>query len=380
MEIKFKEDENGKIHDSDAIFEKLDEHLDNEEYDAVISKILGIPRKKWSNKLRFKLICAYSDKRDFDSAENELDELEPLCVTAEDMAKCQYMRGYIFYMTDKEIMAREHYNAALKIDPDYAKSIELEAEIAECDSLIKNDNAALRALFARISKDLASRCAQTPKKTALTEEQFQMRLGFFPGIRKLPGFDAPIQFENFFMKYEGEDKENCLRWFERFYGITDEESFFNYIQNDFGCNISRMANDVTAYLNGKPNFDVSQLNDTGKFAFGNCVEFIRQFAGYLPKAGVLAWDLGEKIGFARHAYYAGLIGNFDYCKGMLALGDAAKLNFSSWEEYMLSLLCGAALYMFNIDNYGISGAVEFTKNMYQYLMNSDLPDVKWISG
>ena len=377
MELKFKEDENGKIHDSDAIFERIDEQLDNEEYDAVISRILSIPREKWSNKLRYKLICAYSDKRDFDSAEEELDEFEPLCETAEDKARCQYMRGYVCYMTDKEIMARAHYNAALQLDPEYAKGIDLEAEIAECSSLIKNDLTALRALFTRAGKELRERCGRNPKKLTITDEQFQMRLGFFPGIRKLPGFEHPIGFETYFMKYEGEDKEKCLQWFDRFYGITDEESFFNYIQNDFGCNITRMANDVTAYLNGKPNFDVAELNETGKFAFDNCVEFVRQFADFIPKAGVLAWDIGEKIGFARHAFYAGIIGNFDYCKGMLTLGDAAIANFSGWEEYMRSLVCGAALYSFNLDNRSISGAVEFTKNMLNFLMNSDLGDVEW---
>lgn len=377
MEIKFKEDENGKIHDSDAIFDRLDEQLDNEEYDAVVSRILAIPHEKWSNKLRFKLICAYNNQRDFDKSENELDEVETLCKTPEDKARYQYMRGYICYMTDKEIMARAHYNAALQIAPEYAKSIQLEEEIAECTDLIKNDLAALRSLFAKACKDIKSRCEQKPNKLSLTDEQFQLRLGFFPAIRKIPGFEHPIGFENYFMQYEGEDKEKCLQWFERFYGINNEESFFDFIQNDFGSNISRMANDVFAYLNGEPNFDIEQLNDSGRLSFESCVEFVRQFGDVLPKAGILAWDIGEKIGFARHAYYAGLIGNFDYCKGLLTLGEAARTSFSSWDEYMRSLLCGAALYMFSIDNFSISGAMEFAKNMFMFLMNSDLADVEW---
>lgn len=379
MEIKFKEDENGKIHDSDAIFDRIDEQLDNEEYDAVVSRILAIPREKWSNKLRFKLICAYNNQRDFDKSEDELDEIEPLCESPEDKARFRYMLGYICYMTDKEIMARAHYTAALQIAPEYAKSIELEDEIAECSGLIRNDLAALRSLFVKIGKDLASRCKQSPNKLSITDEQFQLRLGFFPAIRKIPGFEHPIGLENYFMKYEDEDKEKCLQWFERFYGINNEETFFDFIQNDFGSNVSRMANDVVAYLNGTPNFDVAQLNDMGKLSFESCIEFVRQFGDVLPKAGVLAWDIGEKIGFARHAYYAGLIGNFDYCKGLLTLGDAAVKNFSSWNEFMRSLLCGAALYMFNIDNFSISGAVEFTKNMFHFLMNSDLPDTEWKS-
>lgn len=376
MEIKFKEDENGRIHDSDAIFDKIDEQLDNDEYDAVVSKILAIPRKKWSNKLRFKLICAYNNRRDFEKSDAELDEIAPLCETDEDKARYQYMRGYICYMTDREIMARAHYGNALKIAPEYARSIELEDEIAECSELIEKDFSAMRAMFAKMLGDLTTRC-EKPDKASITDEQFQLRLGFFPSIRKIPGFEHSIGLENYFMKYDDGDKQMCLRWFERFYGITNEETFFDFIQNDFGSNVSRMANDVIAYLVGKPNFDTAQLNDAGRLSFDSCVEFVKSFGNFIPKAGVLAWDLGEKIGFARHAYYAGIIGNFDYCKGLLTLSDTAAANFSSWNEYMRSLLCGAALYMFNIDGFSVSGAMEFTKNMYKFLMNSDLPDVEW---
>ncbi|MDE6727034.1 MAG: hypothetical protein K2J80_03720, partial [Oscillospiraceae bacterium] len=228
MNIKFKEDENGKIHDSDAIFNKIDEHIDNEEYDAVVSKILAIPREKWSNKLRFKLICAYSNQKDFEKSENELEEIQPLCETNEDRARYLYMRGYILYMSDREILARQNYRAAMQFDPEYAKSIDLESEIAECGDIIEEDLARLRALFEKIATDVAKYCAKDSEKIALTDEEFQLRLGFFPGIRRIPGVKKPIGFKNYFFKYNDEDKEKCLLWFSQFYGITDTESFFKF--------------------------------------------------------------------------------------------------------------------------------------------------------
>ncbi|MDE6733555.1 MAG: DUF1266 domain-containing protein [Oscillospiraceae bacterium] len=379
MEIKFKEDENGRIHDSDAIFEKIDEQLDNEEYDAVVSRILAIPRGKWSNKLRFKLVCAYNNQHDFEKSEAELDELAPLCQSGEDMARYRYMRGYICYMTDREIMARFHYSAAVQLAPEYAKSIELKDEIAECTEIIEKDYANMSAMLVRMFDDLQTRC-EKQNKLSITDEQFQLRLGFFPAIRKIPGFEHPVGLDNYFMQYNDEDKAKCLQWFERFYGITNEDTFFDFIQNGFVNNVSRMTNDVLAYLIGKPNFELSQLNESGRLSFESCVGFVKGFGKFIPNAGVLAWDIGEKIGFARHAYYSGLIGNFDYCKGLLTLADAARENFSSWNEYMRSLLCGAALYMFNMDNFSISGAMEFMNNMFLFLMNSDLPDVEWKSS
>lgn len=377
MEFKFKEDENGKIHDSDAIFEKIDEQLDNEEYEAVVSKILAIPRKKWSNKLRFKLICAYSNQKDFEKSERELDEIQPLCETNEDRARYLYMRGYIFYMSDREILARQNYRAAMQFDPEYAKSIDLESEITDCSEIITEDLARLRALFDKIAADVRTYCAKDPQKLKLSDEEFQMRLGFFPGIRRIPGFKNAVGFKNFDFKYNREDREKCRLWMSRFYGITDKESFFKFIQRDMNCNVSQMASDAAAYLAGKPHFDVSELNEVGKFAFGNTVEFVRQLVGCLPKAGALAWDICEKIGFARHAYYSGMIEKNDYCTGMKGLSDTAKANFSGWEEYIRSLLCGAALYMFGVGDWSISEAVKFAENMTGLVLKSDLGSLSW---
>ena len=377
MDIKFKEDKNGKIADSDELFKKIDEQLDNEEYDAVVSEILSIPREKWSNKLRFRLINVYSNKKEFAKAEKELDETAELCEVPNDVARCHYSRGYLCYMDDKDIMAREHYKNAAKIDPEYAKEIDLEDDIKECSQLIAEDLSGYHSVCETVCAQIKERCAENGKKRDISAEGFQMRLGFFSGIRKLPGFEKPLGFEDYFAEYEGWDKVKCLKWFENFYGITDEESFFHHIQTNRGCNTARMIYDVAAYLAGKPHFDIKELDEGGRFAFETTAMFVTTFLEYLPKAGVLAWDIGEKIGLARHAQRCGLIDSTEYCKGMLALSENAKNSFSSWEEYMRSLIFGAGLYMFSIDQWSISGAAKFVSRMAPLLISSDLADVIW---
>lgn len=377
MEIKFKEDENGRIADNDTVFDMLNERIDKEEYGAVISKITSIPREKWSNKLRFLLICAYNNQREFDKAEKELNEMTDLCETPNDRARYCYQRGYMCYETGLDIAARQFFADVLKNDPEYAESIDIESDIKDCDAEISNDLAALHELCGKISADIKKRCGDNSVKRKLTAEEFQTRLGFFPAIRKLPGFEHPMGFGDYFTQLKGEDKEKTLKWFKNFYDITDTESFFNHIQTDRGCNIARMAVDALAFLSGKPNFDVNELNDGGKFAFGNSVMLVDQFAEYLPRGGILAWDISEKIGFARHAYRCGIIGNTDYCRGMLLMSDTAKNSFSGWEEYMRSLIYGAAMFIFGIDNWNIKSAVNFVSQMAPLMLKSDLADVSW---
>ena len=377
MDKKIKTDKSGKILDSDNLFKKLDEMLDNEEYSAVVSEILSIPREKWSNKLRFLLVCAYNNLKDFTHAERELDEVAELSEKPNDVARCHYSRGYLCYMRDNEIMAREHYRKAAEADPDYANEINLEEEIDECGKLISEDLSGFHSLCETVTAEIGKRCAESGRKKDISEEAFQVRLGFFPAVRKLPGFEHPIGFGDYFVQYDKEDKKKCRQWFENLYGITDKDSFFRHIQTDIGCNNARMFYDVAAYLTGKPNFDVKELDDNGRFSFENAVMFISTFIGYLPKAGVLAWDICEKIGFARHAYACGLIGNTDYCQGMLALSDTAKRNFPDWDAYMRSLIFGAGLYMFIQDEWSISGAAGFVSTLTPVLLKSDLAEVRW---
>lgn len=377
MDIKFKEDKSGKIDDSDKLFDKIDEQLDNEEYDAVVSGILSIPREKWSNKLRFKLICAYNDQREFQKAGEELDEIAPLCEIPNDRARYHYMRGYVCYMNDKEITARKHYKEAAKIDPEYAEEIKLSEDIADCDSIIMENLAKLREMSGKARHDIRVRCSQSAEKRKLSEEEFRMYLGFFPAFRILPGTKTPPGFKDYFGKAEGEERDKTREWFAGCYGVTDTASFFEHLQKSRDCNLARMTDDVMAFLLGKPSFDLKALNEDGRFAFENSVIFVRQFAEYLPRGGTSAWDIGEKIGYARHAYRCGIIGKDDYCRVMNLFSDEARKLFSSWEEYMCSLIYGAAMFVYSLDNWNIMEAMRFVADMMGMILRLDIGDVSW---
>lgn len=372
-----KEDKNGKIDDSDELFDKIGGQLDNGEYDAVVSEILSIPREKWSNKLRFDLVCAYNDMKDFKKAVAELAEAAPLCETAHDKARYNYLRGYICYMNDKEIAARRFYRDAAKIDPEYAVEIKLEEDIADCGAIIAENLAELRKICGLARRDIRLRCSQKADKKKLSDEEFTTRLGFFPAIRILPGFDAPMGFGGYFDRLERVEKEKTRQWFADYYGVTDAESFFEHLGKSRDCNLSRMTDDAMSFIAGRPTFDIRQLTEDGMFAFENSINFVRQFAEYLPRGGISAWDIGEKIGFVRHAYRCGLIGKDDYSRTMRMLTEDAKKRFSSWEEYMCSLIFGAAVFVYSLDDWNIVGAISFIADMMGIILRHDLGDVSW---
>lgn len=378
--MEFTLDENGKILDNDELYALLDEWYDSDEHEKIALTITAVPREQWSVKLHFRLISAYNNLKRFDDARTELDKIRPECHTPAQQAKFRYMHGYIYFMEDKELMAISCYKDAVAIDPEDTAELELDKEIAECRGYVEKELKKLGGLSERICNDIKRECALKPEseKADITEEEFTMYLGFLSAIRKTPGMERGLGFKNFFTKYNGEDKNKVLKLLEMF-GITGRESMLEHYQKDVGCNLAQMYNDVPPYLDGNPNFDLSELNDFGKENFLNAAEFFKPFYKYLPPAGVLAWDLSEKMGFLRLAFSCDMITNSDYCAATMYIREAAQQNFSSFEEYLLSLAFGCGVYMYDCNDWSIVSAMEYMRNMMPLLLNGDLPRVKWLS-
>lgn len=374
---EFTLDENGKISDSDPIYQKLDKQYDAGDYDGIIAAVLGVPREKWSNTLHFRLISAYNNKKDFEDSLNELKSIRPACETPVDLAKFYYMSGYVYFMTDKEMLALSLYKLGLEADPQNVSELDLENECNDCLEYINEDLNALHAASGDAVKKIAARCAEKPDKIDVADPDFVLQLGFLFAVRILPGMTRGLGMDVFDLKFEGEERETVLRCLAEFYHTTDNASFMEYIKNDRYCNLSSMVDDIMARLMGKPSFDPDILDRAGKEAFDNSTFFVRPFAEFLPKAGILAWDINEKMGLARYAYSCDLLGYDDYKAAMLALSDVAKANFSSSEEYLRSLVFGCAMYAFDVGEWNIGGAVEFLNRMLELLLQSDLPDIKW---
>ncbi len=370
-------DEKGRISDSDPVYDKLDEWHDNEDFNSIISAILAVPREMWSNKLHFRLISAYNNKKDFDSAAKELEEIHTCCESPQDLAKFYYMNGYIYFMTDREMLALSLYKLGLEADPENTSGLNLEAECRECLEYIDEDLNALHAASADASARIAARCGNVSEKFDAADPDFMLHLNFLFAVRILPGMTHGIGLGDLFQKFAGEERTAVLRYLSGKFGITDRASLLESISKDRYCNLGMMVDDIMARLAGKPSFDADILDKAGREAFDNATFFVRPFAEFLPRAGVLAWDINEKMGLARYAYSCDLLSREDYFAAMMALTDTAKERFSSVEEYLRSLVFGCAMYAFDVDCWNIAGATQFMQKMLEMLLNSDLPDMEW---
>lgn len=368
-------DENGKITPESGLFKQLDKWHEEDEYTQIVEAVLAVPLENRSNKLWFRLISAYNNMSQFDKAREELDKIEPFCDNPADLSRFHYMHGYIHYSEDREYLAIEEYRRGIAADPDDSIGLNLHDSIEDCRGYITENLTKLHSLAERIYNDIRERCREKSDKTKLSEEEFTLYLGFLPALRVIPGHEKAIGF-GYFRKYEDAEKQVAIDWLRNAFGITDRDSLVDFYQNSMHCNINNRAEDARSYLAGTPRFNVDELNEDGRYALDCYAEFIGTFNEFLPEAGVLAWDISEKISFVRQAYACDLIPNTDFSKCMLYLHDYAREKFASFEEYILSLAFGAALFMFNMGKLNIIQSIDFLARTAP-LLKMELPDLEW---
>ena len=373
------DDSSGVIKDDDAIYEKLDKWHDDKEYDKIAEAILDIPFERWSNRLWFRLISAYNNLKQFDKAQLELEKLKSRCSSPADLAHWYYMNGYIQYMNNRIFSALHFYEDGLAADPDDTEDLDLKQEIDDCWVQIKKDLKILHDISDNIVKDIKLRCTEKAEseRFKLSDEQFTLELGFLPGIRKIPGQERGLGFNEYFKRFEGEKKEMAKGWLEKLFDITDFESFKGFMKTNINCNMAHFANDAIAAIDKRPNFELSELNTQGKRLFQDTTLFVNAFAEYLPEAGTYAWDICEKIGYLRCAYAVDYLPQEHYISCMMSLTEEAKAKFSSQEEYITSLVFGCGLYMFMMDECSIDSGVKFLCQMATFILNGDLPHILW---
>ncbi|MBD5081701.1 MAG: DUF1266 domain-containing protein [Ruminococcaceae bacterium] len=373
------EEYTGIIKDDDAIYENLDKWYDDNEYDKIAEAVLGVPFERWSNQLWFRLISAYNNLKQFDKAEVELQKLKPRCESPADIAHWLYMNGYIRFTNNKTFSALHLFEDGHAADPDDTGELDLQQEIDDCWVQIKKDLKILHDISDNIVKDIKLNCSKEADsdKLKLTDEQFTLVLGFLPGIRKIPGQERGLGFNEYFKRFEGEEKEWAKDWLKKLFNISDNESFKAFLQKSIYCNMAHFGDDTLAVINKNPNFQISELNDQGKRLFQDTTLFVNAFAEYLPKAGTHAWDICEKIGYLRYAYAVDYIPQEHYIDCMMALTEEAKANFDSTEEYVTSLIFGCALYMFMLDDCSIDSGIKFLSQMAAYILHGDLPHILW---
>ncbi len=376
MKTKFILDENGKISDSDPIYEKLSECYENDEFDKILETINEIPREIWSNRLWFMFIKTLSNKSELYAARKELYSIADKCKTSKDKGIFLYMLGHLCDMENKDIKALNFYKKAVEQNP----SRDLTEDIKRCEKDLKASLEIVGPTLDCIIKDIDRFIRLVPNKNKLKPDENKLAffIGLIPSKRNIECIDGCIDSANIFEKVDDNKKEALREWLFDRHKITDIKTYRKTCDGLF-C-INGRYTDMAAYMSGRPQFSPDKLKGEPKEAWDACKMFFKDFVERLPDGDVTAWDIGEKMGLLRWTYACDIISDSDYVLAVMELTDEIKKRYSSWREYLISYIFGSGMFLFCLNEYNIVSAMDFVSSVAENLLNSDIYKYKWIDS
>lgn len=376
--MDFKLDENGKLLDSDEIYDKLDELEELGDYKGMVELIASVPSGERSLKLNFVLASALINAEDYRGATALLRQIYPDCKEQADLAQIFYYSGYaVSALGGNFVLGLSLFKDALANDPKDELGLDIVQECRDCAAEIEAQIAVLHELCLKAAAVIADMCKKADSGAVFEGMGLAARLSFFNIFRNAPGLASPLGSDDGADKPECADKAALADWLDKLVGVRDHDSMIEMFRTERSFNIASLADDVICYLKGKPKFDLDILDEKSRGAFNTYTMLIECFVNYLPPAGLLAWDIAKRIAVVRFAFGADLISDEDYKKTMDELLASAK-GFGDSEEFLLSLLFGSVTAAFDAESANLSAAVRALNLTMPEILNCDLPGSVWI--
>lgn len=205
------------------------------------------------------------------------------------------------------------------------------------------ERAAILDAISRLRGDLKAR--PKPQEPAPLElDKFILLLGGVSALRKIPGIDAHMGFEELYFCPTQAQAEQVRGHLREMFDVTDQETLLDACDQMFSAGME-YAQFLTFWAEA-PSFDENELEPRGKAAFSACKDYAALYRDLVGEKGFYAWDISERIGLLRAACACGIIDAREFRAIGWELARLATDVYSSWEEYALSLICGAVYFMF----------------------------------
>ena len=173
-------------------------------------------------------------------------------------------------------------------------------------------------------------------------DEFIALLAGVSALRKTPGIPGPNESgPNYFITLpkcaSHMEEMACQAHLEKIFGITDKESMVDFCNRELRCHSNYL--DFEGFWEGRPPFDLSQLNGGGLEFFQVARDFSAQFYPIVGHKGYLAWDISECVGHLRAGYACGLLTREEFDE-MAEHWIVQAQIFEDWTDFAISLVCG----------------------------------------
>lgn len=211
--------------------------------------------------------------------------------------------------------------------------------------------------------------AETDKgeKYAVDRKMFTLMLSGISTCRKVPGIDRHMGYEELYFCQTEEDKAKVREHMRKAFGVTGKENLLQTCEQLF--HVGREYRDFWGFWQNKPGFDIGKLTTEAKEIFEKCKDYAHHFKLFTEERGFWAWDINEKIGLCRLAAACGILTEEEFWQMTEPWVKQTVMIYSSWEDYAVCSLCGAAYFMFENCGFREDDVKEFFELNYNLLLH-----------
>lgn len=157
--------------------------------------------------------------------------------------------------------------------------------------------------------------------------------------------------ENFFrldMNFADEMRADCLDLLQEMWDVHDRSSALDSIQGLFTTGHRTKFNALKANTQSlykfkeifKFDFDESEEIQLSDEEFEKLITWVKRANDFVPKCGILAWDVSRYIHLVRMCFYVGYLSDQEAWQKLNAIWPLVDGKFLSWNEYAQSFLIG----------------------------------------
>ncbi|MBQ7066968.1 MAG: DUF2185 domain-containing protein [Lachnospiraceae bacterium] len=233
----------------------------------------------------------------------------------------------------------------------------------EAENIVKD----MEKLFAALKNQ-----TEAASKRKIDKVQFVLLLGGVSVCRKIPGIHKHMGYEELYVCESEEDKANVKAHLQRMYGIENKDDLLAVCNRMYSSDEDYLQ--FETFWEGKPAFDVKQLNDQGRETFEACKSFAKLFEPLVKHGGFFAWDCNERIGLLRAAHACDILSEEDFWELTVPLSVEAATRYDSWMEFAISCLCGSVYFMFcqcGMKEDGTKQFYEINRQLIVHLLDKD---------
>lgn len=359
------------------LYEELCGLWEQRHYEEIIEAVGELEHEERSNRVWFFMIESYNELQQFKRSFRELERMKECCVSPEDKVKWHYLNSYAMFFSGKQMLAEYNLEKGLALDAENAQLLELQGRIREKE---EKATARVKELLGRMDavlEEMKQKAEKEGTHKGCDGETFSLLLSYPAVMRTVPGIDGCIGMDPLYTCKSEKDADAVKHYLWSAYQALEADELAKKALTEWSTRDDFRY--FSNYWRNGEKYKIEGLSEIGEANFGYFERFARLFRDTVGEGGFCANEMSEMANLFRIQFACGMITEEELAGRMRAMAKAVRENFSSWEEFARSLVCGSAYFFYKCSGGNFDEAIAHMEELLGALPYCDWFHYGWYS-